>query len=209
VKVLLVSATQAEIAPLMEVIQNTPESEVSGHQITVLVTGVGMVSTAFSLGVHLSSNDYDLAINTGIAGAFDRNLLIGDVVQVTEDCFAELGAEDGEEFVPIDRLGFGESTIMPLSPPWSLPVWPAVKGITVSRVHGNETTIFRTMSRLQPQLESMEGAAFFFACNQTSLPSVQLRAVSNYVERRNVSGWNIPLAIERLNTAIIRYLEAL
>lgn len=168
-----------------------------------------MVATAFNMGAHLSSNAYEVAINTGIAGAFDRNLLIGDVVQVTEDCFAELGAEDGEDFLPIDKLGFGQSVIHPLQPDFPLPAVRQVRAITVSRVHGNETTIYHTMSRLHPQVESMEGAAFFYSCNQLNLPSVQLRAVSNYVERRNVSQWNIPEAIEKINSFVINYLEKL
>ncbi|HEY0895381.1 MAG TPA: futalosine hydrolase, partial [Sphingobacteriaceae bacterium] len=208
-KVLLVSATEAEIAPFLGSSGNGGASRVSGHQVTTLITGVGMVATAFRMGMHLSSGRYDLAINTGIAGAFDRNLQIGAVFQVSEDCFAELGAEDGDEFLPIDKLGFGESRILPLTAQHPVPGWPSARAITVSRVHGNETTIYKTMSRLQPQIESMEGAAFFYACNQVKLPSVQLRAVSNYVERRNLSGWNIPLAVENLNAAIFTYLQKL
>ncbi|HEY1005618.1 MAG TPA: futalosine hydrolase [Sphingobacteriaceae bacterium] len=207
-KVLLVSATEAEIAPFLESAGQNGVPEVAGHRVTTLITGVGMVATAFRMGMHLSQNRYDLAINTGIAGAFDRNLQIGRVTAVAEDCFAELGAEDGEEFLPIDKLGFGESRILPTMP-GKLPDLPQVKAITVSRVHGNETTIFKTMSRLQPQVESMEGAAFFYACNQVNLPSVQLRAVSNYVERRNRSGWDIPLAIGNLNAALLTYLQEL
>ncbi len=207
-KVLLVSATEAEIAPFLESAGQNGVPEVAGHRVTTLITGVGMVATAFRMGMHLSQNSYDLAINTGIAGAFDRNLQIGQVTAVAEDCFAELGAEDGEEFLPIDKLGFGESRILAIKPD-KLPDLPQVKAITVSRVHGNETTIFKTMSRLQPQVESMEGAAFFYACHQVNLPSVQLRAVSNYVERRNRSGWDIPLAIGNLNAALLTYLQEL
>lgn len=207
-KVLLVSATEAEIAPFLESAGKNGVPEIAGHRVTTLITAVGMVATAFRMGMHLSRNSYDLAINTGIAGAFDRNLQIGQVTAVAEDCFAELGAEDGEEFLPIDRLGFGESRILAIKPD-KLPDLPQVKAITVSRVHGNETTIFKTMSRLQPQVESMEGAAFFYACHQVNLPSVQLRAVSNYVERRNRSGWDIPLAIGNLNAALLTYLQEL
>jgi futalosine hydrolase len=195
VKVLLVSATQAEIAPLLKTFQNATEFSIGRHQVRVLITGVGMVATAFSMGAHLSSNAYEVAINTGIAGAFDRN--------------SELGAEDGEDFLPIDKLGFGQSVIHPLQPAFPLPAVREVRAITVSRVHGNETTIYHTMSRLHPQVESMEGAAFFYSCNQLKLPSVQLRAVSNYVERRNVSQWNIPEAIEKINSFVISYLEKL
>ena len=76
----------------------------------ILITGVGMVATAFALGRHLANNDYDLAINLGIAGSFDRNIALGEVLEITQDTFAELGAENDNEFLPIDQLGFGQGT---------------------------------------------------------------------------------------------------
>ncbi|HEY1025799.1 MAG TPA: futalosine hydrolase [Sphingobacteriaceae bacterium] len=200
-KILVVAATQGEIAPLLD-------QPGRGSDLRFLITGVGMVATAFALGTHLAGNKYDLAINAGIAGSFDRNLKIGEVLSVSEDLFAELGAEDHNDFLPIDKLGFGESLMRPVAPGFDIHLKQA-KAITVSRVHGNETTIYNTMSRLHPQLESMEGAAFFYSCNQVNLPSIQIRAVSNYVERRNLSNWNVQLAVENLNTTIISLLERL
>jgi futalosine hydrolase len=35
------------------------------------------------------------------------------VVEVTEDTFAETGAEDDEQFIPMNILGFGEVTYKP------------------------------------------------------------------------------------------------
>lgn len=197
----MVAATQSEIGPLINRFGNY-------NDVRILITGVGMVATAFALGMHLATNRYDLAINAGIAGSFDRSLSIGQVLSVSEDFFAELGAEDDEDFLPIDKLGFGESLVQPIQPEFDINLKQA-KAITVSRVHGNETTIYKTMSRLHPQLESMEGAAFFYSCNQVKLPSVQIRAVSNYVERRNLSNWNIELAVQNLNTSVISLLETL
>ena len=65
-----------------------------------------MVATAFALGKHLAINQYDLAINLGIAGSFDRNIALGEVVEITEDTFAELGAEDDEDFITDRKNGF-------------------------------------------------------------------------------------------------------
>jgi len=45
-----------------------------------LVSGVGMVSTAISVTNALKSKRYDLVINAGIAGSFNRSLELGDVV---------------------------------------------------------------------------------------------------------------------------------
>lgn len=167
-----------------------------------------MAATAYALGKQFATKTYDMAINAGIAGSFDRTLLTGEVVEVSEDLFAEMGAEDDEEFLPIDILGFGQSLMIPIKPDVQTHL-KQVRAITVNRVHGNETTIYKTMSRFHPQIESMEGAAFFYSCNQAGIPSVQIRSISNYVERRNRENWEISLAIKNLNGLLSNWLKEL
>ncbi|MEO3405919.1 futalosine hydrolase [Mucilaginibacter sp. CAU 1740] len=192
--ILIVAATKFEVGPLVNVF---------GNKVDVLVTGAGMVPTAFGMARQLSNHTYDLAINLGIAGSFDRNFNLGDVLEITEDTFSELGAQDDDAFINIDTLGFGESVFTPTT---SLDeVYPSfylkkARAITVNTVHGHEPSIQKVQQRLNPQLESMEGAAFFYACRQMNVPCLQIRAVSNYVEKRNREAWNIGLAIKNLNT---------
>ena len=171
-----------------------------------------MVATAFALGKHLATNQYDLAINLGVAGAFDRNIELGEVVEITEDTFAELGAEDGDEFIPIDKLGFGKGTYSAsanLSDFAGSVNLKAASAITVNTVNGNEASIKKITERLNPQIESMEGAAFFYACNKMNVPCIQIRSVSNYVEKRNHDNWKIGPAIKNLNTFAIEFLKQL
>jgi len=204
-KLLLVAATPFEIEPFKAWTAKSTKS----REIEILITGVGMVATAFAMGRLLASRQFGLAINAGVAGAFDRNLAIGDVVHVANDRFAELGAEDGDGFISIDELGFGDSVLRPIRPLQNLPEMPIVSAITVNKVHGNELSISKTLERVSPQIESMEGAAFVYACNQFNLPSVQIRSISNYVERRNRDSWNIPLAIKNLNNTVIELINQL
>lgn len=212
--ILLVAATTDELKPTLEhfgLKANAVDVQTGKHCLSCLITGVGMVATAFELGKHLASRQYDLAINTGIAGSFDPNISIGQVLHITDDAFAELGAENGDDFLGIDQLGFGTAAVRPVAPPSQsmvLDALPKARAITVNKVHGHEPSIALTMNRLNPQLESMEGAAFFYACNQFHLPSVQIRAVSNKVERRNRENWNIGLAVANLNEWLIRFIEA-
>jgi futalosine hydrolase len=221
-RILLVAATQQEIGLLIsnfgfsisdfvenESNQSTIQLTTHNSQLTVLITGVGMVATAFALGRHLAINQYELAVNLGIAGSFDRDITLGEVVEITEDSLAELGAEDGETFLPIEALGFGESIF---SASKSLSAYGdfnlrQVTAITVNTVHGHEPSIKQFTDRLKPQLESMEGAAFFYACKQAGVPCLQIRAVSNYVEKRNRDAWQIGLAIKNLNSFAIEFLE--
>lgn len=198
--ILIVAATQPEIQPLLDYFGEEKPFD-------ILITGVGMVATAFALGEKLIQKRYDLAINIGIAGSFDRKIALGEVVEIINDTLSELGAEDDQNFIPITALGFGENEFSS-SNMLFLPV-KKVNAITVNTVHGEEKSIQKTKSIFNPHLESMEGAAFFYACKKSNVPSLQIRSVSNYVEKRNRENWKIGLAVKNLNDFVIDLLEKL
>ena len=54
------------------------------------------------------------------------------------------------------------------------------------------------VERFEPQIESMEGAGFMFACLIHTMPFAQVRAVSNMVERRNRAAWKMGEAVDSL-----------
>ncbi|WP_207421751.1 futalosine hydrolase [Desertivirga brevis] len=206
-KLLLVAATSFEIQPFISYYSSTELER--KHDVDVLVTGVGMVATAFSLGRKFSEGRYDFAINAGIAGSFNKNIEIGETVVVKDDRFVELGAEDNESFLSIEELGFGISTYFSSFTNSFLESLKAVSGITVNKVHGRLSSIESTLNLFNPDVESMEGAAFLFACREVDIPAVELRSISNYVEPRNRDSWQITLAITNLNDTLIRFVEHL
>lgn len=217
-KILIVAATSFEVQPLliqMESVRNFGSTLVSCNykklEINFLITGVGMVATAYYLGKNLS-NGYDLALNIGICGSFNRNLEIGSIVNIYEDRFSELGAENGDSFLSLEELeltGISKITNTKFQISNSIiEMLPKVNGITVNTVHGNENSIKKAVQKFHPIVESMEGAAFMFACENEELQYTQIRAVSNYVEPRNKEIWNIPLAIENLNTKTLEILNS-
>lgn len=219
-RILIVAATQPEVEPLIQSlglqVKDEPDLFVPRHasvaNCSVLITGAGMVPTAFALGKHLPHNVYNLVINLGIAGSFDRNISLGGIAEITQDTFAELGAEDDNRFISIEQLGFGAGIFSPTSAISHFTTKVnALKttAITVNKVHGNEESIASITARLNPQLESMEGAAFFYACHQLKVPCVQIRAVSNYVEKRNRDNWQIALAVKNLNTFVLDLIKEL
>ncbi|RZK76725.1 MAG: futalosine hydrolase, partial [Pedobacter sp.] len=75
-KTLIVAATRAEIATLIAHFKLPEDNFLPNENFDVLITGVGMTATAFSLGQHLSKK-YNLVLNLGIAGCFDRNIELG------------------------------------------------------------------------------------------------------------------------------------
>jgi futalosine hydrolase len=202
-RILAVSATEAEIPRLVA-------GRHGANHLDVLITGVGMVAAAAHTARALAAGHYDLAFNFGVCGSFDSALPPGTVVHVTADRLAELGAEDGHDFIPLEALGLTGATIIVndrIPANLALRDLPSVSGITVNTVHGHEPTIAAVRDRLRPQVESMEGAAFAFACSLSGVPYAQVRAISNLVERRNRDAWRMDLAIRNLNDAALRILE--
>jgi futalosine hydrolase len=55
----------------------------------------------------------------------------------------------------------------------------------------------------------MEGAAVFKVCNEFFIPCIQIRAISNKVEKRNKENWNMPLAIRNLNNQVAKIIMKL
>jgi futalosine hydrolase len=186
----------------------------SGHDVDVLVTGVGMVATATWATRALTNATYDVALNLGLCGSFDRSIEPGTVVHVVADRLSELGAEDGDAFLSIQHLHlladdeppFTRGMLVNAAPPVNavLESLRAVEGITVNTVHGNQSSIACVTSRFSPQVESMEGAAFMYACLVHGIPFAQIRAVSNIVETRNRDSWKLREAIDALGETALR-----
>ena len=214
--ILIVSATDFEVKPFYEKCKELKavggklrRCTYKNHKIDFLVTGIGMVNTSFQMGKYLGDK-YDVAINAGIAGSFIKSILIGEVVNIIEDCFSEMGAEDGDEFLTLEDINLGNQVIK-IKKAFKnkvLKCMPKHYAITVNKVHGNEQSIKQITRKFAPEIESMEGAAFFNACNEVGVYCAQIRSISNYVERRNKNTWNIPLAITNLNNKLIEIIDS-
>ncbi len=219
-KLLIVSATEFEILPLLNFLKanykNKDNIRFFSKQIDIhiLVTGVGMVHTTFALASFLAKNTVDLAINLGIAGSFNNKMSLGQVFQVVSDRFADVGVEEADgTFTDIFDLQLIDHNEPPYinatlySPNSDSAFLPKASAITVNKVHGTSQSIRKIIEKYPVDLESMEGSAFFFCCLQQQVNCLQIRGVSNFVEPRNKDNWNIPLAIDNLNEVAIQMIE--
>ena len=176
-----------------------------------------MVATAAWCSRVLAASPYDFALNLGVCGSFDPALPPGTVVQIRSDRIAELGAEDGDGFLTAQELKlvgdhefpYTSGRLVNLAPPDNpaLRQLPAVDAITVNTVHGNAGAIAAVRERFHPQVESMEGAAFMYACMIHGLRHAQVRAVSNLVEQRNRGAWRLAEAIDSLGRTALGILD--
>ncbi len=213
-KLLIVAATVPEAAFLSKNVKNarkgnliTLEKSIT-FEMDLLITGIGITATTFHLTKALSGKNYDLAINVGICGSLDPVIVPVRVVNITEDRFADFGIEDGTIYRDVFEAGLKHKNEKPYAngllksdnklKPESLKAIPAVKAITVQLVHGTNASAQKAFRRYGPVMESMEGAAFFYACRMENIPCLQIRAVSNKVEKRNKKKWKITKALDAL-----------
>jgi futalosine hydrolase len=223
-RLLIVSATSLEIKPLLSVFgkgrvlkHHITRYRYKHFQIDILITGVGMVPTAVGTTMALACYRYDAVINAGVCGSFNTEIPIGSVLNITSDCLPETGAEDGEHFLSIIDLKLLDQDEFPFTggklvndSVFESNLINALRissGVTVNTVHGNEKNIAAFLGRHKADVESMEGAAFIYSCKMYKARHIQIRSISNYIEDRDVSKWNIPLAVQNLNYVLLDLLN--
>ena len=186
------------------------------HDIDVLISGIGAVPTAFALTRFVQQ--YDLVINIGIAGSYRANIPIGAVVCVKEDAFGDYGIDDRGTFRSMSELRFSPNVLPSqdeiLVNPWitfEFPKFmiPLVKGITLSTTSGSNETIDKIIKRWNADIETMESASVFYVCRLLGTRFICFRAISNMVEPRDKSKWEIEKAIDNLDLEVRKFIESL
>lgn len=226
--ILLVAATKSEIAPFLSYFGfNTDSSSyietvknINNHTITVLITGIGIIKTTYFLTKYFARFRPDLAINCGICGCYNSHIKIGEILNIVTDEFADLGIENKNVFLTIFESGLENPNQFPFTKGKLVCDFPDDKNliarllhlkkanaITVNTTHGKKNSISIFKNKYNADAETMEGAAFIFVCKMEKIKHIQLRSVSNYVEPRDLSKWNIPLAVNNLNQNLIRLLD--
>jgi len=223
-KILLVSATRFEVKPLADRFENIELIPSILHklrfdhlEIDLLTTGIGMVQTAFCLGKHMTPGSYDLAINAGICGAYSKDIPIGSVIHVIEECIPEAGVEQDGRFLSLfeaglldpDEFPFDQGKLINVNYPkmTSLEQLNTGRGNTVITLQTDPGKINRLKTLFPADVESMEGAAFLWACMVEDVVCTQIRAVSNLVGERDKSKWDIRAAVKNLDVVLAQLFK--
>jgi len=218
-RILYVTATTAEADTLKRIIELKPASG-NNFEIQSLVTGIGSAATGWALKNWFAVNGKpDLAINAGIAGSYNEELIVGDIVMPYVDCFADAGIEDRENFITLFEAGLTNANEFPYKDGqlYSDPAYfnklkeiiKPVKAITLNTATGSEISKAKWLKKFNPDIETMEGATFFYICTLEEIPFLAIRAISNKVEPRNKSNWNIALALNNMSEKLIEILLTL
>jgi futalosine hydrolase len=223
VKLLFVAATSSEAEVLKNIngmISVPGGYHFGNYEIDLLVAGMGSISTAWALKQWISMNSKpDIAINIGIAGSYRDEIIIGDVVLPLNDCFADAGIEDGADFLTLAEAGLISANEFPFREGKLFSdnmytnkiksILKPVTAITVNTVTGTESSREKLVKKFNPDIETMEGATFFYICSREKIPFLALRSISNKVEARNKENWNIDLALNNLSEKLYEVLITL
>ncbi len=204
----LVAATKFEIKE--NIFTNTK------HNIQFLYTGVGMLVSAVSLTQWMFQHKPDWMIQLGIAGAFNNNFLLGDVVVVEKEYLGDTGVWENGEWKDVFDLNLVKKDQSPFINKYlqnqtidALNVLhlPKVTGVTINQITTNEFTKKVVKTKYNADIESMEGASLHYVCSLFSVPFLQVRSISNYVGERDKTKWKMKEAIENVNEAVRKMLE--
>lgn len=138
----------------------------------VVISGVGLVETSRTVMRLLRELlDESRVVLCGIAGAYNRDIAKGTVLEVTEECCVELPCRFQKSYR--------------VEPQTSL------RGVRSSSVH-------RGVEHNEGfDIENMEGAALFALLSDAGVRCAEIRAVSNYVGEE-FAKWSVEEATENL-----------
>ena len=211
---LVIAATANEIAPFLNTYR---EDQKSFGSIDILITGIGLTATTWSLTKQVGIKRPDMVVQAGIGGCFDPSIQLGTVFVVQRDTIADLGVTEKTNVKTIFDLKLAAGNQHPFKNGWLInnsdliqkTGLKKISAVTVNKITTGQSMIDSYLKKFKPQVESMEGAALHYVCLQEHLPFLQLRAVSNYIGERDKKKWLLKESIINLNHQLTRLLYSI
>ncbi|MBP7497940.1 MAG: hypothetical protein KA792_09785 [Bacteroidales bacterium] len=221
-KILIVCSTVNELQPFLNIFKTSYQSNpliinFNKVEIHIIISGYGITSTAYYCGKQLQGEQYDLAINAGIAGSFKEEYSTGTVLNVSRDCLADFGSVRNNIFYPAAFFNSEKSTkacdnhFIENNTKIDNKIinnLPKATGITVSTIDHRASVVKKKIKQFNPDIETMEGYAFMFACLNSGIDYLQLRAVSNIISPihlisdKEENKWDIKKATAKLTLTL-------
>jgi futalosine hydrolase len=206
---LVVTATPQEMTAL----QKSCPSDV-----LFLVSGVGLVETAFTLTAYLCKHpEISRVFNVGIAGGFpSADMTILDCCLATSETIGDLGIYFDSHMEPLDPLFLTLDNQYPCSNSlyaqfndWLNQTHHAFQTGRFLSVNGVSGSLQRgkMVNRNHCLCENMEGAAVARVCTGLKIDWLEFRVVSNLVEDRDRANWQIQPAIDKYSEIMTAFFQ--
>lgn len=198
----------------------------AGKEVILAVTGLGKVNTGSAITALIERHSPRLIINTGCAGAYaGSGLDVGSLAVATSAVYGDDGVFTPEGWETLDKIGipllesggrryFNEFPLAQNLAEQAIRLAQA-KGldlragrfVTVSSCSGTTVRGNELAARFGAICEDMEGAAAAHVALLYGLDCLEIRGISNAVEDRDISKWNIGLAVENAQRFILSFIE--
>jgi futalosine hydrolase len=211
---LIAAATVIEISPFLQWLKTEKRLPVD---IDVVITGIGLTASTYSLTKQLYLKKPDLVIQAGVGGCFDTRIPLGSVFAIKQEAIADQSVIELDKLKTLFDLRLVPQNQYPFSKGWLINKSDVLKKTKLKKVKAvstNEITTSKQKMKFYkdsfgPVVESMEGAALHYVCLQEKVPFIQLRSASNYIAERNKKNWNMKESILSLNKELILLLNKL
>jgi len=207
-------------------VYNYAEGTLGKQRIIICAAGIGKINAAATTAALIERHRPRLVINTGCAGAYPGSgLSIGDLAVASEELLGDEGVLTAEGWLDLramdlpylvqgDRLYYNN---IPLSKHAAEKAMQLADYLGVSLARGRFVTVSTCSGTRQRGedlvrqfgaiTENMEGAAVALTCLRYGINCLEIRGISNQVDERDMSMWDIPRAVEAAQRFVLKYLE--
>lgn len=203
------------------------EGMLTGRPVRFCAGGMGKVNAAHAATLLLTAGETDALVIFGIGGAYPSSGAVsGDLAIAKEEIFGDEGVETGEGFKDTEYIGIpltrtSSKTLFNIYPAPDSLLNRSVQAIgnppgrrvhtgsfiTLSCCTGTSARARELEQRYHGLCENMEGAAAAQISLYHQVPWLEVRGISNLVEERNLSAWNIRGAAEAAQKAVLDLLK--
>jgi len=234
--ILIIAAVPQETILLEHALGNTSrmktvaynylEGALGKQHIVICAAGIGKINAAATTAALIERFRPRLVINTGCAGAYPGSgLSIGDLAVASEELLGDEGVLTSEGWQDLrsmdlpylvqgDRLFYNNIPLskhaaekaMQLADYYGVNIARG-RFVTVSTCSGTRQRGEDLVRQFGAISENMEGAAVALTCLRYGINCLEIRGISNQVDERDMSLWDIPRAVEAAQRFVLKYLE--
>jgi len=227
-KIAVIGAMEEEVELLRATLENATTETIANSEYTqgtykdkdviLLKSGIGKVNAAMSTTILLEKYQPDVVINTGSAGGYDENLVVGafvisDAVRHHDVAATIFGYEMGQ--VPQMPVGFkADARLMEVAEQAVAEVGEhqsATGLITTGDSFMNDPVRVETVRNYFPTMKAveMEAAAVAQVCYQFATPFVVIRALSDIAGKQSDISFDefLPIAAKHSTQVVLKAIE--
>ncbi len=228
-RIAIISPTREEgklLTKYMKMVKGHPFALYKGktkrNNIYHIISGIGKTNAASATTYTINKFSPDIVILSGIGGAYpSRGVSIGDVVIAEKEFYGDEGIVMKDGYcsleitgIPILKKGkkiyfneFGLDKRLVNIVKRNNSQIKSGNFVTLSAITGTKERAIELSERFNAICENMEGAAVAHTCLVFGKRLIEIRGISNIVEDRDRSKWDIKKGIENCSEALLEILN--